>query len=137
MQITLSAVSGLFVGFSLGLIGGGGSILAVPLLLYFVGLQEVPDAVHIAVGSTAMAVGLNALINSIYHLRRRNLSARVGTLFATFGVLGSTVGAYVGHLTSGTVLLAAFAVAMVAIGLSMFLQRKRRQRPRRLLHVAL
>jgi len=112
VQITLSAVSGLFVGFSLGLIGGGGSILAVPLLLYFVGLQEVPDAVHIAVGSTAMTVGLNALINSIYHLRRRSLSARVGTLFATFGVLRSTVGAYVGHLTSGTVLLAAFAVKM-------------------------
>jgi len=90
-----------------------------------VGIHEVPDAVHIAVGSTAMAVGLNALINSIYHLRRRNLSARVGTLFATFGVLGSTVGAYVGHLTSGTVLLAAFAVAMVAIGLSMFFTKEK------------
>jgi len=125
VQIALSAVSGLFVGFSLGLIGGGGSILAVPLLLYFVGLQEVPDAVHIAVGSTAMAVGLNALINSIYHLRRRNLSARVGTIFAIFGVVGSIVGAYVGHLTSGVVLLAAFAVAMVAIGFSMFFTKEK------------
>jgi len=128
VQIALSAVSGFFVGFSLGLIGGGGSILAVPLLLYFVGLQEVPDAVHIAVGSSAMAVGLNALINSIYHLRRRNLSARVGALFAAFGVLGSIVGAYIGHLVSGAVLLAAFAVAMVVIGLSMFFTKEKEER---------
>lgn len=44
IQYALSVVSGVLVGFSLGLIGGGGSILAVPLFLYFVGLDTIPGA---------------------------------------------------------------------------------------------
>ncbi|MGC9177247.1 MAG: TSUP family transporter, partial [Conexivisphaera sp.] len=70
LQMVLSVVSGILVGFSLGLIGGGGSILAIPLLLYLVGLSSVPNAAHIALGTTALAVGLNAYINSYMHVRK-------------------------------------------------------------------
>jgi uncharacterized protein len=56
LQQLLAVISGMFVGFTLGLIGGGGSILAVPLLLYLVGYQNP----HVVIGTTALAVALTA-----------------------------------------------------------------------------
>ena len=61
IQYLFSVISGFLVGFSLGLIGGGGSILAIPLLLYFVGI----DKPHLVIGTTALAVGINTYINGI------------------------------------------------------------------------
>jgi hypothetical protein len=83
LHYILSAVSGFVVGFTLGLIGGGGSILAIPLLLYFVGQANLggysPDYIdHLVVGTTALAVGLNAFINAYIHRRRRNVALREG-----------------------------------------------------------
>ena len=52
----LGLLSGSLVGFSLGLVGGGGSVLAVPLMIYVVGVPSV----HIAIGTTAFAVAVNA-----------------------------------------------------------------------------
>jgi uncharacterized membrane protein YfcA len=85
MQGALGLASGALVGFSLGLVGGGGSILAVPLMVYVVG---VPDA-HVAIGTSAIAVAANAAVNLSNHhaaapcggrarsrSRRRELSAR-------------------------------------------------------------
>ena len=62
-QNALAVTSGDAVGFSLGLIGGGGSILAVPLLLYVVGIGDA----HVAIGTSALAVSLNAFGNLIGH----------------------------------------------------------------------
>jgi uncharacterized membrane protein YfcA len=132
LQYLLSAAAGLVVGFSLGLVGGGGSILAVPLLLYMVGLEKAPDAAHIAVGTTALAVGLNAYINSLIHLKKRNVDLKTGAVFAAAGLAGSAAGAYLGHITPGTRLLALFAVFMIAVGASMALPTKtHRNAPRR------
>lgn len=63
IQQVLVVISGLLVGFVLGLIGGGGSILAVPLLLYFVGYNYP----HIVIGTTAVAVALTAYANLFTH----------------------------------------------------------------------
>ncbi|MGC8572996.1 MAG: sulfite exporter TauE/SafE family protein [Caldisphaera sp.] len=115
-QYMLSIVSGVIVGFSLGLIGGGGSILAVPLLLYFVGLSNMPNAAHIALGTTALAVGLNAFANSYMHLRKRNVAVKIGGVFAGVGVIGSLIGTYLGHITPGSSLLLYFAIAMIILG---------------------
>ncbi|MGC9210415.1 MAG: sulfite exporter TauE/SafE family protein [Acidilobus sp.] len=117
LQYALSVVSGVIVGFSLGLIGGGGSILAVPLLLYFVGLSSIPNAAHIALGTTALAVGINAYINSYMHLRKRNVAPRVGGVFAGVGLIGALIGTYLGHITPGQKLLLYFAIAMIVLGL--------------------
>jgi hypothetical protein len=62
-QYLLGAISGVFVGFSLGLVGGGGSILAVPLIVYLVGVSDP----HLAIGTTAVAVAANAAINLWTH----------------------------------------------------------------------
>ena len=61
----LAVVCGGFVGFSLALTGGGGSILAVPLLLYVVGMKDA----HLAIGTSALAVAVNAYANLIPHAR--------------------------------------------------------------------
>ena len=64
-QQLLAVGAGAIVGFSLGLIGGGGSILAVPLLLYLVGYHDA----HVVIGTTALAVSVNAYLNLIPHAR--------------------------------------------------------------------
>lgn len=124
LQYALSVVSGVLVGFSLGLIGGGGSILAVPLFLYLVGLDTIPNYQHIAIGTTALAVGLNAYINSYMHLRRHNVSPRVGGIFAGVGVVGTLIGAYLGHITPGTDLLIYFSIAMIVLGIYVAVKRE-------------
>lgn len=124
LQMLLSIISGFVVGFSLGLIGGGGSILAVPLLLYFVGLSSFPDATHLALGTTALAVGLNAYINSYMHVRRGNVAPRIGVAFTVPGLLGSFAGAYLGELTPGEKLLLYFSLAMITLGIYVALSRR-------------
>jgi len=79
--------SGGLVGLSLGLIGGGGSILATPLLLYVVGISQP----HVAIGTSALAVSANAYANLIGHARSGNvrwLWASVFAIIGTFGALG-------------------------------------------------
>ncbi|MGC8679386.1 MAG: sulfite exporter TauE/SafE family protein [Fervidicoccaceae archaeon] len=124
LQMFLSMISGVFVGFSLGLIGGGGSILAVPLLLYFVGLSSLPNAAHIALGTTALAVGLNAYANSFMHIKKHNVAPKIGTVFAGSGLVGSLLGAYLGHITPGTSLLLYFSIVMIILGIYITISRK-------------
>jgi uncharacterized membrane protein YfcA len=124
VQYALSVISGVLVGFSLGLIGGGGSILAVPLFLYFVGLSALPNSAHVAIGTTALAVGINAFINSYMHFKKRNIAPRVGAMFAAAGLVGSLIGAYLGHITPGTSLLTYFAIAMIALGIYVAVRRE-------------
>ena len=95
-----SILSGIVVGFSLGLVGGGGSILAVPLLVYVIGVDT-----HIAIGTSALAVAANALLNLSYRLGKRCIKIKDGILFAIPGVLGTVLGAELGLLTSSKNLL--------------------------------
>ena len=122
MQWLLAALCGSFVGFSLGLIGGGGSILAVPLLIYVVGVTDP----HVAIGTSALAVGANALGNFLGHWRRGNVFWRQATLFAATGVLGAVLGSTLGKLVEGRKLLLLFALAMVAVGIAMLRPRAQR-----------
>jgi uncharacterized membrane protein YfcA len=120
LQYVLTVVSGFLVGFSLGLIGGGGSILAIPLLLYFVGLaydtQYSENYIdHLVIGTTALAVGLNAYINAYMHWRKGNVRVKEAVAFALVGALGSFVGAKVGLLVHGALLLFLFGILMIVI----------------------
>ena len=111
VQALLAALSGTAVGFTLGLVGGGGSILAVPLLVYLVG---VPSP-HVAIGTSAVAVGANAAIGLATHARMGNVRWQCGALFAAFGFAGASLGARLGKLVDGQSLLAAFAVMMAVV----------------------
>ena len=112
----LTVLSGSLVGFSLGLIGGGGSVLAVPLLLYVVGI---PDP-HVAIGTSAFAVAVNAFANLAQHARAGTVKWPCAGTFAASGVIGALVGSTIGKSVNGESLLFLFAVVMVAVGGSMF-----------------
>lgn len=110
-QAALSAASGSLVGFSLGLVGGGGSIIAVPLLVYVVGLNDP----HIAIGTSAIAVALNAGVNLGSHARSGNVKWRCAMMFTVTGVAGAYLGSTLGKMIDGQRLLALFAVLMMVV----------------------
>lgn len=88
MPSLLAVLSGSFVGFWLGLIGGGGSILAVPLLLYVVGVADP----HVAIGTSALAVAVNAFANLAQHARAGTVKWPCAAVFAVSGVAGRSSG---------------------------------------------
>ena len=120
MQAVLAVVSGSIVGFSLGLIGGGGSILAVPLLLYVVGVSDA----HIAIGTSALAVSVNAFANLVQHARAGNVKWPCAAVFAASGVLGAFLGSAAGKAIGGQKLLVLFALVTIVVGVSMIRERR-------------
>jgi uncharacterized membrane protein YfcA len=112
--------SGVAVGSILGLIGGGGSILAVPLLVYFVGVSSP----HVAIGTSAVAVALTALINLALHARGGAVRWRCAGVFTIAGVLGAFGGASFAKIVDGQLLLALFGALMMAVGMIMFFRRR-------------
>jgi len=113
IQLLLGLASGSLVGFSLGLVGGGGSILAVPLMVYVAG---VPTA-HVAVGTSAVVVAVNAAVDLMTHARAGTVKWRSAGVFATAGVLGAWLG------VDGQRLLFLFAIFMMVVGVMMLMPR--------------
>lgn len=113
--------SGSLVGFSLGLIGGGGSILATPLLLYAVGVADA----HVAIGTSALAVSMNAFVNLVSHARAGNVRWRSAAIFAVLGTLGAFGGSTLGKLMDGERLLFLFGLVMVVVGAMMLRRRQK------------
>jgi len=111
-QGALGLVSGSLVGYSLGLVGGGGSILAVPLLVYLVGVASP----HMAIGTSAIAVAVNAAANLANHARAENVKWRCALVFALSGVVGALLGSSFGKVVDGQKLLALFSVLMMVVG---------------------
>lgn len=119
--------SGALVGFSLGLIGGGGSILATPLLLYVVGVAQP----HIAIGTGALAVSATAFINLASYARTGAVRWRCAVVFAVVGTLGAFVGSSAGKLVDGNRLLFLFGLVMLAVGALMLRPRSETAAPER------
>lgn len=111
----LSIGSGGLVGFALGLLGGGGSILATPLLLYVVGVKSP----HVAIGTGALAVSVNAFANLFAHSRAGNVKWPCAAVFAVSGVAGAFAGAALGKAMDGEKLLFLFGVVMIAVAAAM------------------
>jgi uncharacterized protein len=104
--------SGGLVGFMLGLVGGGGSILATPLLLYVVGVTQP----HIAIGTGALAVSVNAFANFTSHAMKGHVWWRCAIVFALLGAVGAFAGSSLGKAMDGTRLLFLFASVMLVVG---------------------
>ena len=121
MQGVLGLASGALVGFSLVLVGGGGSILAVPLMVYVVG---VPDA-HVAIGTSAIAVAANAAVNLSNHARGGTVMWSCALTFAAAGIAGAFAGSIFGKMLDGERLLALFALLMLVIAVLMLKTRSR------------
>ena len=120
VQYGLGAGSGALIGFVFGLVGGGGSILAVPLMVYLVG---VPSP-HLAIGTSAFAVAANAAMGVASHARAGTVNWRCAIMFATAGVAGAFAGSTAGKAIDGQKLLFLFAIVMVIVGIAMLRGRK-------------
>ena len=114
-QLIPAILSGLFSGISLGLIGGGGSVLAVPMLIYFVGMADA----HAAIGTSACAVSLSAFAGLVPHARAGNVRWRTALVFAITGAAGALGGTSLGKALAGGKLLFLFAVLMMVVALAM------------------
>ncbi|HQT39157.1 MAG TPA: sulfite exporter TauE/SafE family protein [Acidocella sp.] len=120
LQYILGGFSGVLVGFTLGLVGGGGSILAVPLMVYLVGVKSP----HIAIGTSALAVAANAAIGLLNHAKAENVKWRCGGMYAAAGIVGAMLGSSAGKAFNGQKLLFLFALVMLVVGVLMLRGRR-------------
>jgi len=102
------------IGLSLGLVGGGGSIITVPVLVYVLGVD-----VHEAVGMSLAVVGVTILVGAALHRLRGAVRARTGVLFGGSGILGAFFGSRLTYLLSSRALLLTFAALMIVISILM------------------
>jgi uncharacterized membrane protein YfcA len=114
-SVALSLAFGLVVGFCLGLTGGGGSIFAVPLLVYGMGVPA-REAVTISLA----AVGATALFGFLHRLRSEEVDVRIGLLFAGAGMLGTPLGTRIKDALPGPAVLVMFAGLMVVAAARMW-----------------
>lgn len=108
MRLLLTLPLGLLVGLALGALGGGGSILAVPALVYVIGLGAKE-----AVTTSLVIVGVAALGGMVGHWRAGRVRVAAGLWFSLAGVAGSLLGTRLNRSVNPDVLLAAFAVVMM------------------------
>jgi uncharacterized membrane protein YfcA len=98
---------GLAIGALLGLVGGGGSILAVPVLVYILG-----QPVHAATSESLFIVGIGALVGAAGHARAGNLRARTALTFGLAGAAGALPGTALNRHIGGSAILLAFAALL-------------------------
>ncbi len=118
-MIGLTIALAVLVGISLGLLGGGGSILTVPLLAYVAGM----DAKQ-AIATSLLVVGVTSAIGAISHARAGQVQWRTGLIFGGAGMVGAYGGGYLARFIPGTFLLIGFAVMMIATAVAMLRGRK-------------
>lgn len=124
MTVTLIVALALsvLIGVSLGLLGGGGSILTVPILTYVAGLPAKE-----AIAASLFVVGTTSLVSVVSHARRGRVKWRTGLVFGVASMAGAFGGGLLGGHIPGTVLMIAFALMMVATAAAMI--RGRRKAP--------
>jgi len=110
-HLLLALALSTLIGVSLGLLGAGGSILALPVLVYVAQVD-----VHAAIGMSLAVVGATALFGGLIHARAGRVDLRTGALFALAGMLAAPFGAHVSHLVAPRVLLLSFASLMLVVG---------------------
>jgi len=110
-----AALSGALVALLLTLFGGGGSVLATPLLIYAAGVRDP----HVAIGTSAAAVAVNAAFGLAVQARAGQVKWPCALVFGGAGLAGSLTGAQLARRLDGHALLLWFALAMALVGLSM------------------
>ena len=114
----IAVAAGLLIGISLGALGGGGSILTVPALVYLLG-----QSAHRAVTASLLVVGIAAVTGAIAHARSGRVELRAGAIFGGLGIAGSYAGSLASAAVPADVLLAGFGVLMLAVAAVMIIRR--------------
>lgn len=123
--LLLAALGGALIGLLLTLFGGGGSVLAAPWLIYIVGVADT----HVAIGTSAAAVAVNAIAGLVGQARAGRVKWPCAITFGVAGLAGSLGGAALAQQVDGEALLGWFAVAMIAIAVTMLIPRRREGDP--------
>ncbi len=118
MLLALALVLSAAIGLSLGLVGGGGSIITVPVLVYALGVPP-----HRAIGMSLAVVGSTALVGALLHHRKGSVSWRTGGVFASSGIVSAYLGSKLTHLVSSPVLMLLFSGVML-VAATLMLVRK-------------
>lgn len=124
MNLTVTLAAAMLIGVTLGVLGGGGSILTVPILVYLAGLP-----VKEAIAMSLFIVGVTAAFAVIPHARAGRVRWRTGAIFGVAGMAGAYAGGRAAGYIPAAWLLIGFAVMMVATAAAML--RGRRARPDR------
>lgn len=107
------------IGISLGLLGGGGSILTIPILKYVAGMSAAA-----AIASSLVVVGATSLVGAVTHARAGRVRWRTGLLFGTAGMAGAFGGGRIGTLLPGKLLMVMFGVMMAVTAIAMLRGRR-------------
>ncbi len=118
-MIAVAVALAVLVGVSLGLLGGGGSILTVPLLAYVAGMEAKQ-----AIATSLLVVGVTSAVSTLSHARAGRVQWRSGLMFGAAGMVGAYLGGLLSYVVPGSVLLTAFTVVMIATGIAMIKGRK-------------
>lgn len=119
--LILAMVLAVGIGISLGLLGGGGTILAVPLLTYVAGFPA-----HEAIAASMFIIGVTSAVSVLAHAKRGNVQWRTGFIFGAAAMAGAFGGGLLGSRLPSVVLMVAFGIMMVATALAMILDRRAR-----------
>jgi uncharacterized membrane protein YfcA len=131
VTLAIAVVAGALIGLSLGALGGGGSVLAVPVLVYGLG----QSAAQATTGSL-LVVGITSLAGAITAYRSGNVLLTRGIAFGAIAIGGAAAGAKASGLVSAPTLLAAFAVLLLVIAGVMAARQLRSRRGRPGVHLA-
>jgi len=123
VALLVAVVAGALIGLSLGALGGGGSILTVPVLHYVLGV-----AAHDATTSSLFIVGISALVGAVTHARSGHVRWGVGLAFGAAGIAASFAGTALNRLVNPDVLLLGFA-GLVLVAAAAMLARARTPSP--------
>jgi uncharacterized membrane protein YfcA len=118
-MIALTIALAVLIGVTLGLLGGGGSILTVPLLAYVAGMEAKQ-----AIATSLLVVGVTSAVGAVAHARAGRVQWRTGLVFGAAGMAGAYTGGLLARFVPGTVLLTGFAVIMIATAIAMLRGRK-------------
>ena len=120
VSLGLAAAGGAVIGLLLSVFGGGGSVLAAPLLLYVVGVRDP----HVAIGTSAAAVAVNAAVGLAAQAKAGRVKWPCALVFGGAGLVGSLAGAHLAKMIDGGQLILWFAGAMALVGVSMLAPKK-------------
>src|SRR5262249_55453323 len=123
-MLLVAAWLALLIGLSLGLLGGGGSILTVPTLVYVLHV----DAKR-SIASSLFVVGITSLVRTVAHARAGHVRWKVGLVFGRAGMFGATLGSEIAGEIAGPVLLLFCAAVMLGTAWAMMRGRRATARP--------
>lgn len=118
-MLVLAAALSLVIGAVLGMLGGGGAILMLPMLVYAVGLEP-----KTAIATSLFVVGATSIVGLSVHARAGTARWKVGAMFGLAAMAGAYGSGRLAHLVPGTVLLVLFGMVMVVTGTAMLKGRK-------------